>query len=39
MAALEKASVHGKISDFSKFVAEELSVSKELKQARISVTR
>ena len=35
MAALEQASVHGKISDFAKFVAEELSASTALKQARI----
>jgi hypothetical protein len=39
MAALEQASVHGKISDFAKFVAEELNASATLKQARRSTKR
>jgi hypothetical protein len=36
MDALEQASVHGKISGFAKFVAEELNASKALKQPRRS---
>jgi hypothetical protein len=39
MDALEQASVHGKISDFAKFVAEELNASKALKQPRRSAKR
>ena len=35
MLALEKASVHGEIGDFSKFVAEEMKASAKLKAYRV----
>jgi hypothetical protein len=34
MAALEKASVHGEIGDFAKFVAAEMKASAKLKPFR-----